>query len=556
MDGLLKEFFLSLGVDADMQSFARAQLAVKGLEAGLNALLKVAEMAVSAIPNMVAEVANAGRQAELTAEKTGLTTEAVQELGYAASTVNVSSEEMSHGLGHMARSMVEASQGSKEAQQAFSRLGVKVTDSTGKLRGTSDVLDDVADAFAKLKADDPNKQALAMQIFSRAGLELIPVLTKGSAGLRQLAADAHEYGDVLDDSAIATTKDYTDANIRLNAIFQGLKNTIAIAVMPKFTAATKVLGDWIKANRQLIALRVHQVLEVIGRALNVVKEGVLFLGRAAAFAWNGLKLLTETVMNLTGNFSTLGKVGYFVAIGLAAIWALAASPLLALAAAVAFVYLIWDDILTGMRGGKSLIFELFDAWSNFLDKWSNTTDLDDPLWLAMLKEFYTLLAHPEEFWHDFVDGLSEMWEGVKQAFADAWNWIKTAASDVWHTLVKEIEDLVGGMVDWIKKALSTIWDGIKGGARAVADAVNPFGDAGGIIAKIKAKAALEDAGTDPMSAVHFAQAQLAGVVNHSTTVNVTVPPGTDGKGVAAVVADRVNDEWEKNMQEAFSAGQQ
>ena len=61
-----------------------------------------------------------------------------------------------------------------------------------------DVLIQVSDAFAKSR-DGAAKTAIAMQLFGRAGADLIPFLDQGSQNIDALTKKAQELGLVLND---------------------------------------------------------------------------------------------------------------------------------------------------------------------------------------------------------------------------------------------------------------------------------------------------------------------------------------------------------------------
>src|SRR5262245_18607329 len=65
------------------------------------------------------------------AERTGVTTEALSELAYAAGLSDVSVEDLDKSMAKLSKNAVAAANGSKKQAEAFKTLGVSVTDADG-----------------------------------------------------------------------------------------------------------------------------------------------------------------------------------------------------------------------------------------------------------------------------------------------------------------------------------------------------------------------------------------------------------------------------------------
>jgi uncharacterized phage infection (PIP) family protein YhgE len=105
-------------------------------------------------------------------------------------------EALQTSLKKLSESIALAGSGNDKYLGTFQRLGVSVRDSNGQIRDTHDVLNDVADAFAKAK-DGPEKVAVAMQLMGKSGENAIPLLDKGAAAIAQLEAEASKLGKTI-----------------------------------------------------------------------------------------------------------------------------------------------------------------------------------------------------------------------------------------------------------------------------------------------------------------------------------------------------------------------
>ncbi len=83
-----------------------------------------------------------------TADKVGLTTEALQELRYAAEQAGVDARTLDMAMQRFSRRVGEAAQGKGELVAMLRQYGIAVTDARGRTRALEDILADLADAIA------------------------------------------------------------------------------------------------------------------------------------------------------------------------------------------------------------------------------------------------------------------------------------------------------------------------------------------------------------------------------------------------------------------------
>src|SRR5690606_6443342 len=79
-----------------------------------------------------------------TAQKIGVTTEALSRLNYAAGYSDVSLEQLSGGLQRLTKNLADVASGrGAQAATALQALGIKATDATGQLRAADEVFADI-----------------------------------------------------------------------------------------------------------------------------------------------------------------------------------------------------------------------------------------------------------------------------------------------------------------------------------------------------------------------------------------------------------------------------
>lgn len=275
------------------------------------------------------ELMEMGSHLELSSKRLGVSTEALQQLQYAANASDISAESLNTGLKFLQVNSTKAAEGSKAQAGAFRELGVAVKGADGAARPVDELLQDVADHFAEIK--DPAKQsAVAMQLFGRSGVELVPMLQQGGEGIRKLREEAEALGGGLTETLLENAGEYEHALKAFNFAFLGVKSAIGNFLLPILTKLSQAL-TWLSGRFNYLynSTKFFQTLLAVGLVAALMKV-VLWLdtvGKAGVIAW-------------------LKNVGGFIL----------------LAAVIAGVSLVLEDLYQALTGGKSVIGKWFDNW--------------------------------------------------------------------------------------------------------------------------------------------------------------------------------------------------
>ena len=204
-------------------------------------------------------IASAGELDQM-AKKTGATVEALSGLKSAAKLSGTSLEEVGGGLQKLSKAMFEAAGGSQKQSDLFKSLGVEVTDSSGKLRDSGEVMLDLA---KKLDSMDSSTQAVAtaQMLLGKRGAELLPFM-QDLAEIGELNAKVT--------SVMAAEADLYEKNlVRLEGRKKSLYNTIASALLPvmrDFTDALLASGSMTeRLNDTAKQLKQDNVIETWAR---------------------------------------------------------------------------------------------------------------------------------------------------------------------------------------------------------------------------------------------------------------------------------------------------
>lgn len=196
-------------------------VAVVGAAAGLAALTKAA-------------IDNADELSKVS-QKMGITVEALSRLQYAAKLSGVELSGLQTGMNALARNMAAGS-------EAFTQLGVAITNSDGSLRSSRSVIGDIADRFAGME-DGATKTALAMEIFGRSGADLIPLLNGAAAGLDAMDREADNVGATISGTTAKAAERFNDTLSKIEATMGGVVNKVMAAALPALQSLADTLAS-------------------------------------------------------------------------------------------------------------------------------------------------------------------------------------------------------------------------------------------------------------------------------------------------------------------------
>lgn len=424
---VVAELAAKLGLVPDEKSWEHGHELVESLHHALEAYIGVE--AVKKTGELVESFVETGVAAKHLGERLGISTDAVQELGYAASLSGSSAEGMQVSLQHLARGMQELqTKGSGPAAEAFQQLGISMSQVKGETLDQN--LELIANKFAAMP-DSAKKTALAMQLFGRSGTELIPLLNRGQAGIVELREEAEKLGYVIGDEGVEKAEEFERAQKKLHASVTGLKNQAIEALLPTLERLVDRMTEWIAENKEAITSTLQAVVEGIATAFTTLGD---VIGEVIEF-WQEHREVAIAVLE------AVGAVLVAFAIDAAADWIIAFAPLAAIIAAITALILlvenfgaIWDKVKDVVGG----------AWD-----WVKQKGQDFADWFADLPDAV----------ENWVESIADK---IKQAFQDAWDFITDGARQAWED-IKDIP-VIGHLI----RGAEAIGDYFGGGGQLAA----------------------------------------------------------------------------------------
>lgn len=235
-------------------------------------------------------------------KKTGVAVDTLGGIGFAASQAGGDLESASAAVGKLNKSLAEAASGNVQAGEAFKLLGVSVKDSLGQTRSANDVLVDLADKFEKLE-DGPEKTALALRIFGKAGADIIPLLDDGGAALQRNIDYFKRYSGVTQETADAADQ-FNDTLGKIKLLSGAAGTTVASTLLPSFQAladaflGAKESGDGFKGTAEGI----KSVFDVLVETAANVAFVFLGVGREIGAVAASLAAIAH------GDFAAVGAI--------------------------------------------------------------------------------------------------------------------------------------------------------------------------------------------------------------------------------------------------------
>lgn len=307
-------------VKSNLEGLSNAAGKINGVLASLGAALSVAGLVAAG----KAALDTADDLSKLS-QKTGVSVESLSLLKPIAEQSGVSMEGLAKGMQKLATSMYDAAGGSKEPLEAFQRLGVAFRDAAGQLRPTEDVLLDLADSFAAMP-DGAEKSALAMKLFGKSGVDLIPFLNQGRSGIEALKVKFKELGLEISGDTARAAEQFNDTLDTVRQALSGIAMRVAEAALPALQHLAEALvalashGDTILSMLRVLGEALVAVLAVKGvAAVGTLIESVGLLkvafGRllpvmAVVAAWEmgrGLVQMVQGIRETNAAFDDLAR---------------------------------------------------------------------------------------------------------------------------------------------------------------------------------------------------------------------------------------------------------
>lgn len=230
----------------------------QGFSAGSVAAIGAVTVAVTTLINVYKQLYNmtmeaAGRADDILtlAKVTGLDTDTIQEMQYAAELIDVSFDLIQSSLTKLKANMQNAQSGNDKMIESFNKLGVSVTNADGSLRDAETVFYETIDALGHIE-NVTERDALAMEIFGRKAEELNPLIMAGSGKLKELAKEAENVNYIMSGETLEALGAVDDSYQRLLKTQEAVNDEMAGELAPSVEELHKTWAEFCKEGGELL----------------------------------------------------------------------------------------------------------------------------------------------------------------------------------------------------------------------------------------------------------------------------------------------------------------
>ena len=173
-------------------------------------------------------------------QKTGLSTDAIQEWKFIAEQTGGTLENITGAVAMMTRGLATNA-------ETFRQLGIETRNADGSFRSTTEIFNDTIATLSAM-TDETERDQLAFKLLGRSAQTLIPILNAGADGISAMRTEARNLGLVLDKGLISNADTLGDSLDALKAASEAYKNTLVNNVAPGLTTVVNGLKDFIQAS--------------------------------------------------------------------------------------------------------------------------------------------------------------------------------------------------------------------------------------------------------------------------------------------------------------------
>lgn len=161
-----------------------------------------------------------GTQIENISLRTGLSTKEVGQFSYAAKLAGQDVTVFESAMRKLSQGLADNTEDGKKARQGLRELGVQAVDLQGNVRPMSDIFIQISEALNHIEGP-ANRNAAALKIFGRAGVELIPTML----GLAENVKKAQEMGLGPSEAEVKRWEEYHQAIVTIETVWERFKRS-------------------------------------------------------------------------------------------------------------------------------------------------------------------------------------------------------------------------------------------------------------------------------------------------------------------------------------------
>lgn len=398
------------------------------------ALSAAAGGVLAAVGGLAVKAGQSADELNTMAKQTGLTTEELQKMQYAADLIDVPVDTITGSLKKLKKNMTSTS---KDTQAAWAQLGVTLRDDvTGEFRNIDDVFYDTVARLSEID-NETERDVVAMQLFGKSADELAGIIDDGGDALKRLGEEAKNKGVIISQEDLDAANEMNDSLDKLKA---------------EATGTFAQLGTEVA---QMLLPYIPQIQEALERVLEVIRNVDPEKLQIAAKILAVIAVISPLLSGLSTIFTVINAlVPVFTA--LSAVIGGISAPVLIAVAAIALLATKGDWLQDKLQ------------------------QLDDFLQNIFEKDFREVFGPGlGDILNGFVRNVKNIWDGLKKIFDGLIDFIRGVFTGDWERAWNGIKNIFKGVFDSlvgiakvpINRILSMI-NGVISGINFFANKVN------------------------------------------------------------------------------------
>lgn len=360
------------------------------------------------------------------AKQTGISTEELQKMQYAADLIDVPVDTITGSLRKLKKNMTSTS---KDTQAAWEQLGVTLKDDvTGEFRNIDDVFYDTIQGLSEID-NETERDIVAMQLFGKSADELAGILDDGGEALKRLGEEAKNKGVIISQEDLDAANEMNDSLDRLKA---------------EATGTFAQLGTEVA---QMLLPYIPQIQAALERVLEVIRNTDPEKLQLAAKLLTVLAALSPILSILSTLFGVISKIEPIIKLLGLAFGGLSA-PILIAVAAIALIAAKGDWLQEKLQ-------QLDDFLQNIFAK--DFTEVFGPVLGGVINNFMSKIKTQWDAFKKILDGVIDIIRGIFTGdWERAWNGVKEIFSGIFESLVGIAKAPLNGIITLINVMIDKV----------------------------------------------------------------------------------------------------
>lgn len=250
---------LNIKVDDTSESFISSGADLGGLITTFEFFIDVAKKVGDALVGIVKDSTSFADDVNALSQQYNLSTKEIQQYKLASDLIDVEFETIAKSMSKLTKNMTSTSTG---VVGAFKKLGVATKDSSGQLRDSNEVFNEVIAKLGEIE-NETEQDSLALELFGKSSAELGSLINGGAEQLADFNKYLEENNLLLSQNELDELNNVQDGFDTLSATIETIKRKVALELAPVLEPIVKGLNQFILDNKDYLIKLADRFAEMI-----------------------------------------------------------------------------------------------------------------------------------------------------------------------------------------------------------------------------------------------------------------------------------------------------